>query len=60
MNRSEFVMVVKVMHRKSNREAYKLFDEYGEVGLDEAAPDNKNLSLGGFVQLALDKNFFGP
>ena len=49
MNRSEFIMVLKVMHRKGTREAYKLFEEFAEVGLDETNPENKNISLGNFT-----------
>lgn len=49
MNGPEFYMVIKVMHRRPGREIWKLFDEYSEVGLDEAAPENRNISLGNFI-----------
>ena len=35
MSKTEFVMIIKVMHKKETREAYKLFEEFAEPGLDE-------------------------
>jgi hypothetical protein len=51
---------MKVFHYRSAKEIWRLFEEYGESGVDDTNPYLKYLTLEQFTQMCLEKDFFNP